>query len=326
MSCQSVKSSNANSTNLCPDTLIDHILRNLVGHEYNRETSVALQNFRLVNKLFNNVGKNYESIYIKRIAICSRQITNDQLSHIAGRFPRLRDLDLSANEQITNEGLIHVSKLSGLRDLDLSDDDQITNEGLIHVSKLNGLRKLNLSWCQITNDILPDLFEGCPHLSYLNLNRCRKITNEGLEHLGRFTNLTYLNLSDCDITMLAPLVNLTSLRFLDLNSCDEVRDDELAHIGKFTNLRELHLLNCPHITNNRLAHFAERLTSLRTLFLGGCDHITNEGLACLGSLTNLSTLHLNNCRQISNFAIEDLQRSLPDLKIYLGIFGGLFHL
>ena len=68
--------------------------------------------------------------------------TNDTLA-LLGKLPRLEKLEIHCAAKVTDEGLVHLSGLSGLKSL-LFGYVKITDQGMIHLRKLSNLEVLHL--------------------------------------------------------------------------------------------------------------------------------------------------------------------------------------
>ena len=91
------------------------------------------------------------------------QITDDGLQHIS-KLQNLQSLKLNGCYKITDTGLEHISNLEKLQTLNLYRCDNVTDKGLQHISKLQNLQSLKLIWCD-------------------------KITDTGLKHISNLKNL-----------------------------------------------------------------------------------------------------------------------------------------
>ena len=122
------------------------------------------------------------------------------------------------------------------------------------------------------------------------VNLSRSITNDAeMRHLQKLTNLEFLSLGRIQIT-----------------------DTGLVHLKGLINLQRLDLYGCENITDSGLEHL-KGLMDLKTLNLTLCENITDAGLVHLNGMTKLKTLFLPD--QITNTAMMDLHKALPDLNI-----------
>jgi hypothetical protein len=87
--------------------------------------------------------------------------------------------------------------LSALTSLDLRENSQLTNAGIIKLTKLTALNDLNLEHCENTTDEgVTALARSLTSLTRLDLSRCDQLTSEGMMALDPLTALTELNLQE----------------------------------------------------------------------------------------------------------------------------------
>ncbi|MBX6314462.1 MAG: hypothetical protein IRY99_16340 [Isosphaeraceae bacterium] len=96
--------------------------------------------------------------------------------------PKLYHGSRRPGPRITDAGLVHLKSLSRLELLSL-EGAKITDAGLANLSGLTALETLDLSGTEITDAGLRDL-QGLPKLDYLRLEKT-KVTREGVEALRR---------------------------------------------------------------------------------------------------------------------------------------------
>jgi uncharacterized protein (TIGR02996 family) len=167
-------------------------------------------------------------------------ITNASLRRI-GNWRTLRRLRLNA-PQFTDEGIAHLTGLSGLCELDLS-YTEISDEGLRHLSRLTALESIDLSETGIGGRGLAAL-RALPRLRRLNLTNSRVpeqglgglVGCQALEELRLGTHHQERPLEDSD---LAPLVNISTLKVLDLGWWCEPSESFLVTLRQRLALREL---------------------------------------------------------------------------------------
>ena len=129
----------------------------------------------------------------------------------------LTNIDLTGCSKITDNGLLHLSKVINLTNLNLSECYDITDAGLKHLSVLKKLTNLNLSLCDKITDEALIYVSNLINLTHLDLSRCELITDTGLVHLRNLTQLTNLNLlglrliTDAGIKYLRNLPNLKNI-------------------------------------------------------------------------------------------------------------------
>ena len=244
----------------------------------------------------------------------AEDITDDDLANLRGT--RIRTLELSGCDEITDAGLAVIAEMPQLRTLSVSNCEQITSAALRHLAGLTQLRALKMDLIgQITDADLAHL-AGLTQLRQLDLYECEQITDAGLAHLAGMTQMRELSLwyseqiTPAGMTHLRKMPWLRKLhldfRILDRNDYAAYRlfgsNGQVGGFGfagggnrrKSTAVRKNRgdtNADDPSHSDVRL-DFVKELTQLRELNISGCDQSTAEGLAGLAGLTQLRTLRL----------------------------------
>ncbi|MEQ8852782.1 hypothetical protein [Gimesia sp.] len=244
--------------------------------------------------------------------------STNNLSEVPIEISKLQNLDtliLTANIQLTNDGLMHLEDLKNLKRLDLQRCDQITDEGLKHLQDLKYLEWLDLSGCnKLTDDGLKYL-QNLKNLEYLILRGCNQITYNGLRNQQNLKNLKRLDFMRYDQSIndgLKFIQDLKYLEWLDLRSCFDITDEGLKHLQDLKNLERLDLSGCNKLTDDGLKYL-QNLKNLECLDLSGCFHVTDGGLKYLQNLKYLERLNLRGGNRLTDFGLKYLQ-NLKNLK------------
>jgi len=237
------------------------------------------------------------------------EITDDGLQHLS-TMTNLTDLSLHGLTAITDDGLKHLRSLKKLEILDLCGADKITNKGLEVLSTLTNLKTLEFCFAEPDETGHRDL-----HISDL-----------GLQHLSTLTNLTtlYVNfnpfiLNDDDnyesrftekgLQHLSRLTNLKDLTLLNTN----IENDAFRHLAGLTKMESL------NIEGSKIGdglRFLTRMNNLKSLIIDSCP-VKNEDLRHLSGLTQLTDLNLRHC-DITADGLHHLSKlSLRNLKTNL---------
>ncbi len=99
------------------------------------------------------------SFPIRHLVLSRTQVSDEGLLHLK-KLTSLSGLYISGT-QITDAGLVHLKELNKLEELDLS-DTQVTDDGLIHLKELTNLAVLTLSGTQVTDDGVEKLQQALP--------------------------------------------------------------------------------------------------------------------------------------------------------------------
>lgn len=138
--------------------------------------------------------------------------TNDELAVVEG-LSSLKQLTLMNRKLITDDGLLHVTRLSNLEVLALNGTN-VRGKGLRHIANLRNLTGLTLDNTPLTDD--------------------------GLKYIGQLPKLEWLHLSNTQITD-DGLRNIASLRRLeDLQiRGTSITDDGIKHLSDITSLKRV---------------------------------------------------------------------------------------
>ena len=147
----------------------------------------------------------------------------------------------------------------------------------------------------MTSELNPEVLNSMPapdHPFGLDLfnSKDRRIANSDLETLAKFGNLIYLSLSQMQImdTDVKELAKLQHLQALDISGT-QITD---TGIKELANLKKLILLDLSE------------------------NPITDKALVELAEFDKLAMLHLRDCKQITAPAVAELQKALPNCKIF----------
>ena len=160
-------------------------------------------------------------------------------------------------------------------------------DGLAHLKELPELTTLHLTRTKVADAALVHL-KALPALRYLNLQGAN-VSDAGLVRVGKIATLTNLDLRGTKVT-----------------------DAGIAHLKGLVNLRQLNLAET-HVTDLGLPYLAA-LANLDLLDL--CDtRITDAGLIYLQRLPNLAFLFLQDNTHVTQGAVRELRRKLPNVTI-----------
>jgi len=177
-----------------------------------------------------------------RIHYVETSMTNDDLKSLEN-WPDLESLTLDvwpkAAMTYSDDGLVHVGKLSRLTDLCLR-SSRVTDAGLVHLAGLTNLKQLSLNDMKVTGEGLHHITNG-NQLESIGLSSTM-INDEGLKHLANQRVLKTLSLDHTKISS-AGLAHLANLRYLNELSLvgSAIDDSGLIHLEKNALLRQLNL-------------------------------------------------------------------------------------
>jgi len=174
-----------------------------------------------------------------------------RLKHLRG----IESIGLSGQD-VSNEGLIHLSRLPRLQSLDLS-WTAVGDEGLMHLQDVKSLEFLDLSYTAITDAGLRHL-RKLTRLRHLILNETA-VTDIGLKHLSKLGRLEQIGLRGTQVDGSGLDALAPSLLRLDM-SCTPAKDSTVLSLPRFSKLEFLGLRDT-RVTNRvcRLLHGMNRL-------------------------------------------------------------------
>jgi hypothetical protein len=163
---------------------------------------------------------------LETLRVGRMKIADADFAHLAN-LKKLKVLEASNNERLTDAGLAHLAALTELRDLNLA-WTRVTGRGLVHLRGLRKLERLNLAQTQVET---LEPIRGLPELIYLHLIGCP--IGEGIAPAASFNKLTYLVLSNTQVddAGLKALSGLSNLKELLLNET-KVTDAGLVHLER----------------------------------------------------------------------------------------------
>ena len=209
-------------------------------------------------RLFWNTGK-FTDIGLKEIS----------------RLENLTELGFYYFDQVNDEVLESVGKLSKLTSFELNASSNATNQGLDHLSKLKNLNNLLLTCSDMTFEGVESI-ENLKQLQRLHLPSSG-VNDAGLREIAKLKSLTNLDITSSKITDvgLREMVQMQQLTALSLYS-EAVTDVGLKEIAKLQSLNKLSL-SCQQVSDEGLRELVT-LKKLRTLTIPS-DRITDEGIS-----------------------------------------------
>lgn len=236
----------------------------------NTASSISLQTIKTYSRLtFLNLNCAYSVVEVAHLADLHAlssliltgcyKITNRQLGLLCNAVPgvqsSLKNLSLKSTS-LSEEGLVHLAKLTALTSLDLSDlDTPVSLLTLLGFKALTGLQTLNLASNHVRTRrfghwriALADLSS----ISNLNVTGNLMMDDTTLKLLSwRYSSLTSLNLARCNITNaafedIASLTTLTSLNISYLN----INDSAVQELCMLPALSKLTMIGCSQLSGD----------------------------------------------------------------------------
>ena len=274
---------------------------------------------------------NIDDVAVRELSLCCPQlvsvnfagclnITNETLKELSRACTNIENLSLKKCVQISDPVFEELG--NKLRNLDLSECNQITDNAVLSISrKSERLTSLKLSGKQITDKSVHQVAISSPNLRELELNGCENISDYTIQCLARgCPELNSLCLSSCkNITLAAfqPNYNVNSNPSTPVYSSPFSPSFMAGNspTPSFNNLQYLDLTLCVNVTDEALDNIADRCPNLLELNLSSCEGITDKGLTCLvKKCRNIQSLYLYRCIRITDDAIVQVANHCRSLK------------
>lgn len=248
---------------------------------------------------------------LNTLALTNTVINDAAVETIVKAFPKLLDLDLSSNTNMSGDAMKIIATLPNLQRLSLV-QNRFNELNTRRLSKLQDLRALDLRGNMEAGDMTLEVVGKLPKLTAFK-HRSTAVTDMGMEHLSESKALESLLIQDFAITsqsgpLLAKLQNLTQL---EVFRCQGFGTDGVLAL-KGLNLQRLTLRDLPDVADQSLEALAE-LTKLRRLYLHELDGIADSGLKNLAALQSLEVLDIWSVPQMTDESV-DVIAALPNLK------------
>uniref|UniRef100_A0A8C4MDB3 F-box and leucine-rich repeat protein 13 n=1 Tax=Equus asinus asinus TaxID=83772 RepID=A0A8C4MDB3_EQUAS len=154
---------------------------------------------------------------------------------LAERCPNLHYLSLRNCTHLTDIGIAYIVNIFSLLSIDLSGTD-ISDEGLITLSRHKKLRELSLSECnKITNLGVQVFCKGSLLLEHLDVSYCPQLSDDIIKVLAIYcVCITSLSIAGCpkitDSAMEMLSAKCRYLHILDISGCVLLTDQMLKHL------------------------------------------------------------------------------------------------
>jgi hypothetical protein len=245
------------------------------------------------------------------LALTNTVIDDAAVEAIAKSFPKLTELDLSSNANMSSQVLKSISELKNLQRLSLV-QNRFNELSTRRLSKLQDLQVLDLRGNMEAGDMTLEVLAALPKLKALK-HRSTAVSDYGMELLSRNGTIENLLIQDFAITNQsgAHLAKLKKLSQLEIFRCQGFGNEGVLAL-KGLNLQRLTLRDLPILDDQALEVFTE-LPKLRRLYLHEISGISDIGLKNLKSLQTLELLDIWSVPQMTDASV-DVIAALPNLK------------
>ncbi len=249
---------------------------------------------------------------LRSLALTNSVINDSSIELIAKSFPKLTDLDLSSNTNLTRGVMKHIASLTGLRSLTLYQNN-FNDISTRRLKDLTQLRALDLRGNMEAGNMTLGVVGKLPKLTAFK-HRSTAVTDEGVESLASGSgSLQNLLIQDFMITSASGehLAKLKQLKQLEIFRCQGLGSVGVVAL-KGLNLDRLTLRDLPAVDDVAMEVFTQ-LPALKRLYLHEMSGVTDTGLAKLSSVQSLELLDVWNLPKFTDASIEVLA-GLPNLK------------
>ena len=248
---------------------------------------------------------------ITTLALTNSGITDATVEMIVQSFPKLIDLNLSSNTNMTSGVVKIVSSIPQLQQLSLV-QNRVNDIGARKLSKLQELRVLDLRGNMEAGDSALKVISALPKLTAFK-HRSTSVSDTGLESLSQSLTLTSLLMQDFNVTDQSgpSLAKLGKLTQLEVFRCQGFGSQGVLAL-KGMGLTRLTIRDLPNVNDEGMAVFAD-LPKLKRLYLHELSSVSDSGLKNLASLQSLELLDIWAVQQMTD-ATVDVIAALPKLK------------
>ncbi len=245
------------------------------------------------------------------LAITNSAITDVTVESIVKSYPKLTDLDLSSNTNMSTKVVKILSEQPQLQRLSLV-QNRVNDIGAQRLSQLTALRALDMRGNMEAGDMALDVVAGLPKLAAFK-HRSTAVSDSGMESLSRNQTLDSLLIQDFNITDQSgpSLAKLGKLTQLEVFRCQGFGSQGVLAL-KGMGLTRLTLRDLPNVYDDALEIFTD-MPKLKRLYLHELSSVSNSGLKNLGALQSLELLDIWAIQQMSDETV-DVIATLPKLK------------
>ncbi|XP_071945279.1 putative RNA-binding protein EEED8.10 [Antedon mediterranea] len=216
------------------------------------------ENYRISGQCFYMLSENLTDLVLDGC----RSVTDEGLSHLPKRCPRIAHLDLSGCVSITSSAIKCLSKgLAKLKHLTLKGSYNKISQASLSFSGLTSLEKLMI----LHNSLLTDATLGSvcgsnPGIRCLLIEGSIDVTDVGINAITSYCK---------------------NLEELNISYINQVSEGGLQSLGLLTNLRKLSMKGCHQLSDNALASIGSACMDLEFIDVTGCVNVTEESINVL---------------------------------------------
>ncbi len=246
------------------------------------------------------------------LALTNTVINDVTVEMIVKSFPKLIELDLSSNTNMTSSVVKIVSAMSQLQRLTLY-QDRVNDIGAQRLAKLQELRVLDLRGNMEAGDMALEVVAALPKLTAFK-HRSTAVSDFGLESLSHSQTLDSLLMQDFNVTSQSgpSIAKLGKLTQLEIFRCQGFGSEGVLAL-KGMGLTRLTLRDLPSVDDRAMEVFDD-LPKLKRLYLHELQSVGDPGLKHLAALQSLDVLDIWGLPSMTD-ATVDVIVTLPKLKV-----------
>jgi Leucine-rich repeat (LRR) protein len=270
---------------------------------------LQFENYRTLND--ETVAKLAKLQNLTSLSITNTVITDATVDFIVSTFPKLTELDLSSNTNMTPGALDKIAKLAGLKTLVLV-QNRFNEISTLSLEDLKQLKVLDLRGNMEAGNLSMEVVAGLPELTAFK-HRSNIVSDDGMEKFATASKLESLLIQDFLITGQSGqhLAKLTKLKQLEIFRC-QAFDSQGVLALKGMGFERLTLRGLPAVDDSAMEVLKD-LPKLKKLFLHELDSVSDNGLKNLASLQSLELLDVWSVSQLTD-ATLDVIAKLPNLR------------
>ncbi|CAL1407941.1 unnamed protein product [Linum trigynum] len=195
----------------------------------------------------------------------------------------------------------------------------ITDDGLQALANgCLGLKRINLSYCaNISDHGLRALCKNCCEILAVKISWCKGVSGKGFK--GCSSTLCYIDAENCNLEPegISCIVSGGGIEYLNLHGLN-IHGGALAEIGSgfASKLKIPNLRLCRTLGDESIMAIARGCPLLKELNLALCNEVRLAGWEAIGANCNeLETLHANRCRNLCDLGLQGLRQGCKKLKV-----------
>jgi internalin A len=278
----------------------------------------------------------YDQFQLINIDLSGTKIDDGDLAMLP-KIHHVKELNLG-NTAVSDLGLKQLANLEYLTKLALA-GTQVTDRGMKYLAGLNDLVSLRVVNTAVSYDVLEALDAKLPYANFCEEKAFEELKAAGIQVVGSHRlaegepargNWIIRGSPQADFVVVGMNrpITLTRQDVVNLNYLKSLREMTFHSVTlDSTGIQELQALPQLQTLEFWFVNLSDadlkaigRQTQLEALSINGCDEISAAGLGQLESLQNLRSLRFSDCSGVSQDAVDDLKKSLPNCSVQFAMY------